>query len=66
PVAKQQRNIARFGSQKPFFHAHTHVVYLVDSLWDCGGALLKDWATLTSVLLQDSSCTGHIIGIILE
>lgn len=61
--------VARFGSQKPFFHvllwhhcfclyapqAHTHVVYLVDSLWDCGGALLKDWATLTSVLLQDSS-----------
>lgn len=32
---------------------HRHVVYLVDSLWDCGGALLKDWSTLTSVLLQD-------------
>ncbi|XP_024142020.1 cohesin subunit SA-2 isoform X1 [Oryzias melastigma] len=38
--------------------AHTHVVYLVDSLWDCGGALLKDWPTLTSVLLQDSSPQG--------
>lgn len=34
---------------------HKHVVYLVDSLWDCGGALLKDWPTLTSALLQDSS-----------
>ncbi|XP_041806780.1 cohesin subunit SA-2 [Chelmon rostratus] len=34
---------------------HKHVVYLVDSLWDCGGALLKDWPTLTSVLLQDPS-----------
>uniref|UniRef100_A0A3Q1CT02 Cohesin subunit SA n=1 Tax=Amphiprion ocellaris TaxID=80972 RepID=A0A3Q1CT02_AMPOC len=34
---------------------HKHVVYLVDSLWDCGGALLKDWPTLTSTLLQDSS-----------
>uniref|UniRef100_A0A7N8XB84 Cohesin subunit SA n=1 Tax=Mastacembelus armatus TaxID=205130 RepID=A0A7N8XB84_9TELE len=33
---------------------HKHVVYLVDSLWDCGGALLKDWPTLTSILLQDS------------
>ncbi|XP_026233171.1 cohesin subunit SA-2 isoform X2 [Anabas testudineus] len=33
---------------------HKHVVYLVDSLWDCGGALLKDWSTLTSILLQDS------------
>ncbi|KAM9343399.1 cohesin subunit SA-2 isoform 2-T3 [Pholidichthys leucotaenia] len=34
---------------------HKHVVYLVDSLWDCAGALLKDWPTLTSALLQDSS-----------
>ncbi|XP_047456471.1 cohesin subunit SA-2 [Mugil cephalus] len=32
---------------------HEHVVYLVDSLWDCGGALLKDWPTLTSTLLQE-------------
>ncbi|XP_058470569.1 cohesin subunit SA-2 isoform X1 [Solea solea] len=37
---------------------HEHVVYLVDSLWDCGGALLKDWATLTSLLLQDASSHG--------
>nr|XP_019956158.1 PREDICTED: cohesin subunit SA-2-like [Paralichthys olivaceus] len=34
---------------------HKHVVYLVDSLWDCGGALLKDWAALTSILLQEPS-----------
>ncbi|KAK9538177.1 hypothetical protein VZT92_005729 [Zoarces viviparus] len=34
---------------------HKHVVYLVDSLWDCGGALLKDWPTLASILLQDPS-----------
>ncbi|XP_068184959.1 cohesin subunit SA-2 isoform X2 [Antennarius striatus] len=34
---------------------HTHVVYLVDSLWDCGAALLKDWPTLTSILLKESS-----------
>uniref|UniRef100_A0A3Q3X503 Cohesin subunit SA n=1 Tax=Mola mola TaxID=94237 RepID=A0A3Q3X503_MOLML len=34
---------------------HKHVVYLVDSLWDCGGALLKDWPALTSLLLQDAS-----------
>ncbi|KAF7652393.1 hypothetical protein LDENG_00097680 [Lucifuga dentata] len=39
---------------------HKHVVYLVDSLWDCGGVLLKDWSTLTSILLQDppSQSTG--------
>ncbi|XP_062257949.1 cohesin subunit SA-2 isoform X3 [Platichthys flesus] len=37
---------------------HKHVVYLVDSLWDCGGALLKDWAALTSLLLQEPSSHG--------
>ncbi|XP_035030601.2 cohesin subunit SA-2 isoform X1 [Hippoglossus stenolepis] len=37
---------------------HKHVVYLVDSLWDCGGALLKDWAALTSILLQEPSSHG--------
>lgn len=38
-----------------YFQLHKHVVYLVDSLWDCGGALLKDWPALTSVLLKDTS-----------
>lgn len=33
---------------------HKHVVYLVDSLWDCGGSLLKDWPTFTTALLQNS------------
>lgn len=37
---------------------HKHVVYLVDSLWDCGGALLKDWTTLTCLLLQEPSSQG--------
>ncbi|XP_063743447.1 cohesin subunit SA-2 isoform X2 [Eleginops maclovinus] len=37
---------------------HTHVMYLVDSLWDVGAALLKDWPTLTSILLQDPSSQG--------
>uniref|UniRef100_A0A3P9I962 Cohesin subunit SA n=1 Tax=Oryzias latipes TaxID=8090 RepID=A0A3P9I962_ORYLA len=53
-----QQTYTRLKALLHFFQeseAHTHVVYLVDSLWDCGGALLKDWATLTSVLLQDSS-----------
>ncbi|XP_053733289.1 cohesin subunit SA-2 isoform X1 [Synchiropus splendidus] len=31
---------------------HTHVVYLVDGLWDCAGALLKDWPAITSILLS--------------
>ncbi|XP_055086796.1 cohesin subunit SA-2 [Periophthalmus magnuspinnatus] len=32
---------------------HQHVPYLVDSLWDCSSALLKDWPTITSILLQE-------------
>ncbi|XP_047227314.1 cohesin subunit SA-2 isoform X2 [Girardinichthys multiradiatus] len=33
---------------------HNHIVYLVDSLWDWGGSLLKDWPALTAALLQNS------------
>uniref|UniRef100_A0A8C9WQ61 Cohesin subunit SA n=1 Tax=Scleropages formosus TaxID=113540 RepID=A0A8C9WQ61_SCLFO len=33
---------------------HDHVVYLVDSLWDSAGALLKNWTALTSLLFQDA------------
>ncbi|KAK7882344.1 hypothetical protein WMY93_028518 [Mugilogobius chulae] len=32
---------------------HQHVLYLVDSLWDCCSTLLKDWPTITSILLQE-------------
>ncbi|KAG7463587.1 hypothetical protein MATL_G00178160 [Megalops atlanticus] len=32
---------------------HQHVTYLVDSLWDSAGDLLKDWPSLTSLLLQN-------------
>ncbi|XP_016141935.1 cohesin subunit SA-1-like [Sinocyclocheilus grahami] len=35
---------------------HQHVLYLVDSLWDSAGALLKDWNGLTSLLLPHTSC----------
>uniref|UniRef100_A0A3B4AEJ3 Cohesin subunit SCC3/SA HEAT-repeats domain-containing protein n=1 Tax=Periophthalmus magnuspinnatus TaxID=409849 RepID=A0A3B4AEJ3_9GOBI len=41
---------------------HQHVPYLVDSLWDCSSALLKDWPTITSILLQEPpSCPGTSI-----
>lgn len=56
-VCKQQ-TFARLKALLQFYQEsemHNHVVYLVDSLWDCGGALLKDWPSLTSALLQDSS-----------
>uniref|UniRef100_A0A7N6BLD9 Cohesin subunit SA n=1 Tax=Anabas testudineus TaxID=64144 RepID=A0A7N6BLD9_ANATE len=36
------------------FHNEHNENQPMDSLWDCGGALLKDWSTLTSILLQDS------------
>ncbi|KAM5228617.1 cohesin subunit SA-3 [Ctenodactylus gundi] len=31
---------------------HEHAAYLVDSLWDCAGPQLKDWESLTSLLLE--------------
>lgn len=40
---------------------HQHVLYLVDSLWDCGSALLKDWPTITSILLQDPSSSSPVL-----
>uniref|UniRef100_A0A8C9X0E7 Cohesin subunit SA n=1 Tax=Sander lucioperca TaxID=283035 RepID=A0A8C9X0E7_SANLU len=59
--AHKQQTSARLKALLQFYQEselHKHVVYLVDSLWDCGGALLKDWHTLTSILLQDSSSHG--------
>uniref|UniRef100_A0A673B8I8 Cohesin subunit SA n=1 Tax=Sphaeramia orbicularis TaxID=375764 RepID=A0A673B8I8_9TELE len=32
---------------------HEHGAYLVDSLWDCGSELLKDWETMISLLLDE-------------
>uniref|UniRef100_A0A3B4YMI1 Cohesin subunit SA n=1 Tax=Seriola lalandi dorsalis TaxID=1841481 RepID=A0A3B4YMI1_SERLL len=59
--AHKQQTYARLKALLQFYQQselHKHVVYLVDSLWDCAGALLKDWATLTSILLQDPSSHG--------
>ncbi|XP_053749708.1 cohesin subunit SA-3 isoform X4 [Panthera pardus] len=49
-------------AQRTFFHLllsffveselHNHAAYLVDSLWDCAGSQLKDWESLTSLLLE--------------
>ncbi|XP_040005085.1 cohesin subunit SA-2 isoform X2 [Xiphias gladius] len=64
--AHERRTSARLKALLQFHQEselHKHVVYLVDSLWDCGGALLKDWATLTSILLQDPS--SHSTGLTL-
>ncbi|XP_035532229.1 cohesin subunit SA-2 [Morone saxatilis] len=56
--AHKQQTFARLKALLQFYQEselHKHVVYIVDSLWDCGGALLKDWPALTSVLLEDPS-----------
>ncbi|XP_051031599.1 LOW QUALITY PROTEIN: cohesin subunit SA-3-like, partial [Phodopus roborovskii] len=39
---------------------HNHAAYLVDSLWDCAGSYLKDWESLTSLLLQKDQNLGDV------
>ncbi|XP_030641852.1 cohesin subunit SA-2 [Chanos chanos] len=55
---QRELTMARLRTLLHFFkesEVHEHVLCLVDSLWDCGGAFLKDWVSLTSLLLQPSS-----------
>nr|XP_055196563.1 cohesin subunit SA-3 [Nyctereutes procyonoides] len=57
-------------AQRTFFHLllsffveselHDHAVYLVDSLWDCAGSQLKDWESLTSLLLEKDQNLGDV------
>ncbi|XP_061647356.1 cohesin subunit SA-2 isoform X2 [Phyllopteryx taeniolatus] len=54
--AHKRQSFARLKALLEFYQnskLHAHVVYLVDSLWDCSGGLLKDWPAITSLLLQD-------------
>ncbi|NXF93926.1 STAG3 protein, partial [Eubucco bourcierii] len=37
---------------------HEHATYLVDSLWDCAGARLRDWEGISSLLLQGAPPEG--------
>ncbi|NXN22773.1 STAG3 protein, partial [Nycticryphes semicollaris] len=37
---------------------HEHVTYLVDSLWDCTGPQLRDWKTISTLLLEESPTKG--------
>ncbi|XP_073648028.1 cohesin subunit SA-3 isoform X5 [Tursiops truncatus] len=58
-------------SQRTFFHLllsffveselHYHAAYLVDSLWDCAGPQLKDWESLTSLLLEKDQSVCHLV-----
>ncbi|XP_014446081.1 cohesin subunit SA-3 isoform X3 [Tupaia chinensis] len=57
-------------TQKTFFYLllsffveselHDHATYLVDSLWDCAGPQLKDWESLTSLLLEKDQNLGDV------
>ncbi|KAF7709465.1 cohesin subunit SA-2 isoform X2 [Silurus meridionalis] len=40
---------------------HQHVLYLVDSLWESGGPLLKDWAFFTSLLTVHPPLTDQAL-----
>ncbi|KAF4086904.1 hypothetical protein AMELA_G00089630 [Ameiurus melas] len=40
---------------------HQHVLYLVDSLWDSAGSLLKDWAFFTSLLTVHPSSSEQAL-----
>lgn len=40
---------------------HDHAAYLVDSLWDCAGSQLKDWESLTSLLLEKDQSACHMV-----
>ncbi|KAM9572899.1 cohesin subunit SA-3-like [Guaruba guarouba] len=37
---------------------HEHAAYLVDSLWDCAGPRLRDWETISAMLLEESPAEG--------
>ncbi|KAM5260763.1 cohesin subunit SA-3 isoform 2-T3 [Hipposideros larvatus] len=39
---------------------HDHAAYLIDSLWDCAGSQLKDWESLTSLLLEKDQNLGDV------
>ncbi|XP_023596762.1 cohesin subunit SA-3 [Trichechus manatus latirostris] len=39
---------------------HNHAAYLVDSLWDCAAPQLKDWESLTSLLLEKDQNLGDV------
>uniref|UniRef100_A0A7N4Q278 Cohesin subunit SA n=1 Tax=Sarcophilus harrisii TaxID=9305 RepID=A0A7N4Q278_SARHA len=39
---------------------HDHAAYLVDSLWDCAGLQLKDWESLTGLLLEKDQSLGDV------
>ncbi|NXM36653.1 STAG2 protein, partial [Oxyruncus cristatus] len=40
---------------------HKHVAYLIDSLWDWAGKVLKDWECMTTLLLKNAEEDGEAL-----
>ncbi|NXN68166.1 STAG3 protein, partial [Himantopus himantopus] len=65
-----QREPSHDGDNRTFFRLllaffieselHEHAAYLVDSLWDCAGPRLRDWETISALLLEDSPTEGLV------
>ncbi|XP_009892748.1 PREDICTED: cohesin subunit SA-3, partial [Charadrius vociferus] len=65
-----QREPSRDGDNRTFFRLllaffieselHEHAIYLVDSLWDCAGPRLRDWETISTLLLEESPTEGLV------
>ncbi|XP_061482984.1 cohesin subunit SA-2-like isoform X2 [Rhineura floridana] len=51
PVASQLKTLIIFFLESEL---HSHVTYLVDSLWDWATSLLKDWECMTTLLLESA------------
>ncbi|NXV94034.1 STAG3 protein, partial [Calonectris borealis] len=68
PQREAGREPTRDGDNRTFFRLllaffieselHEHAAYLVDSLWDCAGPRLRDWETISALLLEESSTEG--------
>ncbi|XP_053311191.1 cohesin subunit SA-2-like [Spea bombifrons] len=48
----QLRTLLAFFSKSEL---HNHLIYLVDSLWDCTPGFLKDWQCMSTILLQEGT-----------
>ncbi|XP_059691196.1 cohesin subunit SA-3 [Gavia stellata] len=68
PQREVGRELSHDGDNRTFFRLllaffieselHEHAAYLVDSLWDCAGPRLRDWETISALLLEESPTEG--------
>ncbi|NWW89812.1 STAG2 protein, partial [Rhynochetos jubatus] len=56
--ADQLKRLIRFFLESKL---HNHVAYLIDSLWDWAGKLLKDWECMTTLLLKSAEAGGEAL-----